>query len=171
LVQWDTSDHDWLEGRGKRLYLIGMIDDATSRALARFVDSDSTAEKMGLLERWLLRHGHMQGCYTDKAGLFQTAPKTKRGEQREGVPALPGLRAGPAGTRGQGGLCAQKGSHANGQKAWMKDFMKKPGRSPSQAWGAPPLPAARGGKAKAPGTGKLSKRRDSTGMTESIGPM
>jgi hypothetical protein len=109
LVQWDTSDHDWLEGRGKRLYLIGMIDDATSRALARFVDSDSTAEKMGLLERWLLRHGHMQGCYTDKAGLFQTAPKTKRGEQREGVPALPGLRAGPAGNPGQGGLCAQEG--------------------------------------------------------------
>src|SRR5262249_33371259 len=22
LVQWDTSDHDWLEGRGERLYLI-----------------------------------------------------------------------------------------------------------------------------------------------------
>jgi transposase len=31
LVQWDTSDHDWLEGRGEKLYLIAMIDDATSR--------------------------------------------------------------------------------------------------------------------------------------------
>jgi transposase len=29
LVQWDTSDHDWLEGRGERLYLIAMVDDAT----------------------------------------------------------------------------------------------------------------------------------------------
>jgi hypothetical protein len=29
LVQWDTSEHDWLEGRGERLYLIAMIDDAT----------------------------------------------------------------------------------------------------------------------------------------------
>ncbi|MBV9039202.1 MAG: hypothetical protein JO182_32255 [Acidobacteriaceae bacterium] len=36
LVQWDTSEHDWLEGRGERLYLIAMIDDATSRLLARF---------------------------------------------------------------------------------------------------------------------------------------
>jgi transposase len=36
LVQWDTSDHDWLEGRGERLYLIAMIDDATSRVFARF---------------------------------------------------------------------------------------------------------------------------------------
>ena len=36
LVQWDTSEHDWLEGRGPKLYLLAMIDDATSRALARF---------------------------------------------------------------------------------------------------------------------------------------
>ena len=25
LVQWDTSTHDWLEGRGERVYLISMI--------------------------------------------------------------------------------------------------------------------------------------------------
>jgi hypothetical protein len=31
LVQWDTSDHDWLEGRGEEILLINMIDDATSR--------------------------------------------------------------------------------------------------------------------------------------------
>jgi transposase len=84
LVQWDTSEHDWLEGRGDRMYLIGMIDDATSRAKARFVDSDSTTENMGMLESWVQSHGRMLACYTDKAGLFQTAHKTKREEQREG---------------------------------------------------------------------------------------
>jgi len=42
LVQWDTSEHDWLEGRGEKLYLIAMIDDATSRLFARFVRHDST---------------------------------------------------------------------------------------------------------------------------------
>jgi hypothetical protein len=27
LVQWDTSDHDWLEGRGERVrYLVRLID-------------------------------------------------------------------------------------------------------------------------------------------------
>jgi hypothetical protein len=41
LVQWDTSDHDWLEGRGDKLYLIDMIDDGTSRLVARFVRHDS----------------------------------------------------------------------------------------------------------------------------------
>jgi len=33
LVQWDTSLHDWLEGRGEKLCLIAMIDDATSRSI------------------------------------------------------------------------------------------------------------------------------------------
>ena len=30
LVPWDTSDHDWLEGRVPVRYLVRMIDDATS---------------------------------------------------------------------------------------------------------------------------------------------
>lgn len=85
LVQWDSSEHDWLEGRGEEeLYLIGMIDDATSRAMAHFVESDSTAANLEMLESWLVRYGRMLACYTDKAGLFQTAHKTKRDEQRAG---------------------------------------------------------------------------------------
>jgi len=84
LVQWDTSDHDWLEGRGPRLKLIAMIDDATSRYLARFVNSDSTEQNMAVLEQYLNQHGRPLAFYTDKASLFQTAVKTKRGEHREG---------------------------------------------------------------------------------------
>jgi len=49
LVQWDTSTHDWLEGRGDEIRLINMIDDATSRWFARFVKNDSTAENMNHL--------------------------------------------------------------------------------------------------------------------------
>ena len=30
MVQWDTSTHDWLEGRGPVRYLVRLIDDATS---------------------------------------------------------------------------------------------------------------------------------------------
>jgi hypothetical protein len=71
-VQWDTSDHDWLEGRGERIYLIGMIDDATSRALARLARQDSTAENMRLLWGWLEKHGRFIDEYTDRAGLFET---------------------------------------------------------------------------------------------------
>jgi transposase len=80
LVQWDTSDHDWLEGRGERLYLIAMIDDATSRLFGRFVRSDSTQENMRLLWDYLEKFGRPVAFYTDKASLFQTTEKRKRDE-------------------------------------------------------------------------------------------
>ncbi len=78
LVQWDTSEHDWLEGRGEKLYLVHMIDDATSELTARFVRHDSTEENMRLLWTYLERHGRPVAFYTDKASLFQTAPKMAR---------------------------------------------------------------------------------------------
>ena len=84
LVQWDTSNHDWLEGRGEEILLINMIDDATSRWFARFVDSDSTVENKNLLERYVKKYGRPLGYYTDKASLFQTAVKTKRDGSRAG---------------------------------------------------------------------------------------
>lgn len=80
LVQWDTSDHNWLEGRGEKLYLIAMIDDATSRLFARFVRHDSTEENMKLLWSYLEKFGRPVSFYTDKASLFQTAEKRKRDE-------------------------------------------------------------------------------------------
>lgn len=83
LVQWDTSDHDWLEGRGvERIYLIHMIDDATSELTARFVAHDSSAENMRLLRTYLEANGRPVAFYTDKASLFQTAPKIAR-DQKE----------------------------------------------------------------------------------------
>jgi hypothetical protein len=84
LVQWDTSVHNWLEGRGEQMYLISMIDDATSRLFARFVRHDSREENMRVLWAYVERFGRPLAFYTDKAGMFQVAVKTKRQEQREG---------------------------------------------------------------------------------------
>jgi transposase-like protein/predicted DNA-binding protein (UPF0251 family) len=75
LVQWDSSEHDWLEGRGEKLYLVAMIDDATSQALGRLVRHDSTEENLRLLWTYLEKWGRPLEFYTDKASLFQTAPK------------------------------------------------------------------------------------------------
>ena len=80
LVQWDTSVHEWLEGRGEKLYLIAMIDDATSRLFARFVRHDSTEENMRLVWSYLKQYGRPVAFYTDKASHFQTAEKRKRDE-------------------------------------------------------------------------------------------
>lgn len=80
LVQWDTSEHDWLEGRGEKLYLIAMIDDATSRLFARFVRHDTSEENMKLLWSYVEKFGRPLAFYTDKASIFQTAEKHKRDE-------------------------------------------------------------------------------------------
>jgi len=83
MVQWDTSEHDWLEARSaEKLYLIHMIDDATSELTARFVGSDSNQENLRMPESYLQKHGRPVAFYTDKASLFQTAPKTPR-DQKE----------------------------------------------------------------------------------------
>lgn len=70
MVQWDSSDHDWLEGRGPKLHLLAMLDDATSRGLARFAEHDTTEENLLLLEGYLKRWGRPGEFYTDKAGMF-----------------------------------------------------------------------------------------------------
>jgi transposase len=79
LVQWDTSIHDWLEGRSRDpIRLIAMIDDATNALFARFVPEDSTAEHMKVLRSYLERNGRPLAFYTDKAGLFRVNPRQKR---------------------------------------------------------------------------------------------
>lgn len=86
LVQWDTSDHDWLEGRGPRLYLVAMIDDATSELTAHFARSDSTAENMRLLWRYVESHGRPVEVYTDKASLFQLNRPLHHNKHLEAAP-------------------------------------------------------------------------------------
>jgi hypothetical protein len=84
LVQWDTSEHAWLEGRGEEPYLIIMIDDATNRLAARFVAHDSTEENLRMLQIYLQRWGRPLAFYTDKAGLFQVNRPANPDEQRAG---------------------------------------------------------------------------------------
>jgi transposase len=81
LVQWDTSDHDWLEGRGPVRYLVRMIDDATSWSWGRFVDSDATPQNMGVLWEYLEKNGRMVDVYTDRDSIFTVAPRP--GESKE----------------------------------------------------------------------------------------
>ena len=87
LVQWDTSEHDWLEGRGPKLYLLAMIDDATSRALARFAGQDTTQENFRLLASYLERWGRPVEFYTDKNSIF-TVNRPLREAQDEAWPEV-----------------------------------------------------------------------------------
>jgi hypothetical protein len=71
-----------------------MIDDATSRALARFALQDTTAENMRLVWAWLEAHGRFVDGYTDRAGLFETNRPNQRDEERDGK--LPETQIGRA---------------------------------------------------------------------------
>ena len=82
LVQWDTSTHDWLEGRGDVRYLVRWIDDATSRSGGRFVLHDGTRENMGVLWQYVGCNGRMVDLHTDRAGIFTVAPRAKESAQQ-----------------------------------------------------------------------------------------
>jgi transposase len=72
MLQFDTSDHDWLEGRGPKLNLIGGIDDATSNCPgARFALADSTVENMRVLKRIVETKGIPLSFYCDKDSNFR----------------------------------------------------------------------------------------------------
>jgi transposase len=81
LVQWDTSDHDWLEGRGPVRYLVRMIDDATSWSWGRFVESDATRFNMAVLWEYLDKNGRMVDVYTDRDSMFTVPPRKGESEQ------------------------------------------------------------------------------------------
>ncbi len=82
LVQWDTSEHDWLEGRASVRYLVRMIDDATSWSWGRFVESDTTRQNMGVLWEYLEKNGRMVDVYTDRDSMFTVASRPGESEQQ-----------------------------------------------------------------------------------------
>jgi transposase len=85
LVQWDTSEHDWLEGRGPVRYLVRMIDDATSWSWGRFVERDATSFNMAVLWEYLDKNGRMVDVYTDRDSMFAVPPRPgeSHDQQRE----------------------------------------------------------------------------------------
>ena len=87
LVQWDTSEQDWLEGRGETRYLIAMIDEATSPLTARFVPHDSREENLRMLKGYLELRGRPLAFYTDKAGLFRVNRPANQDEELRGEAA------------------------------------------------------------------------------------
>ena len=80
LVQWDTSEHDWLEGRGPVRYLVRLIDDATSWSWGRFVERDAAPYNMAVLWEYLDKNGRMVEVYTDRDSMFTAAPRAGESE-------------------------------------------------------------------------------------------
>jgi hypothetical protein len=74
LVQVDGSRHDWLEGRGPWLTLVGAIDDATSKLLfATFRDEEDTAGYLQLVRDLASGHGLPGALYRDRHSSLEPA--------------------------------------------------------------------------------------------------
>ena len=84
LVLVDSSDHDWLEGRGPRLKLIALIDDATGRFYGRFFESETTAANMATLREWIERFGLPLALYTDRHSIYAPKPRSRAEEDLHG---------------------------------------------------------------------------------------
>ena len=78
MVQADGSEHDWLEGRGPRMVLLGMIDDATGKILVRFYEAETTEAYMDLLGRYIRRHGRPVSWYSDRDSVFRAESREDR---------------------------------------------------------------------------------------------
>ena len=73
MLQVDGSPHDWLQGRGPRLCLIGAIDDATSKVKdGFFAQAESSWSYFTLFSDIFREHGLPQSIYTDCHSVFWT---------------------------------------------------------------------------------------------------
>jgi transposase len=74
LLQTDGSPHDWLEGRGPRLCVIGAIDDATSEVpYAYFQYEEDSAGYIRMLREITYSHGIPLALYHDQHSIFEVS--------------------------------------------------------------------------------------------------
>ena len=86
LVQWDSSEHAWLEDRHPgKLVLVTLIDDASSRVqYARFVEKDNGVVNREAVIAYLRSFGRPLAFYADQAGHFvQWTRSADRGPKEE----------------------------------------------------------------------------------------
>ena len=87
LLQTDGSRHDWLEGRGPWLSLIGAVDDATGKIPHALFRNQEDAQGYFLLLRQIMSsYGIPMALYRDRHGIFERSKREPESleEQLEG---------------------------------------------------------------------------------------
>jgi len=77
MVQLDGSHHDWLEGRGPRLVLMGYVDDATGRFYGRFYGYEGTMPAMDSLKGYIKQYGIPRSIYLDHHSTYKNNRKLR----------------------------------------------------------------------------------------------
>jgi transposase len=84
MLQMDGSNHDWLEGRGPKMDLIGYIDDATSDVYARFYKYEGTFSAMDSFRRYINKFGIPFSVYLDRHSTYKTTRQPNLDEELKG---------------------------------------------------------------------------------------
>ena len=71
LLQLDASRHDWLEGRGPDLSLVGAVDDATGKVpWACFREQEDAYGYFQVMRKTVAKHGIPMAVYADRHSIF-----------------------------------------------------------------------------------------------------
>jgi hypothetical protein len=71
MAQMDASKHLWFEENAGYVYLVSIIDDASSRSFAMFHETDSTRVKMLTLKNYIVLKGKPASICADGASRFK----------------------------------------------------------------------------------------------------
>ncbi|MEA3346994.1 MAG: ISNCY family transposase [Candidatus Auribacterota bacterium] len=77
MIQMDGSHHDWLEGRGPKMVLMGYIDDATGNVYGKFYNYEGTYPAMDSFKGYIKKNGIPRSIYLDKHSTYKVN-KTQR---------------------------------------------------------------------------------------------
>lgn len=88
MLQLDASPHDWLQGRGPWLTLLGAKDDATGYVWAHFEKAETTWGYLDLMGEVISTHGVPLSLYADRHSIFHTTREPTIIEQLKDVVPL-----------------------------------------------------------------------------------
>jgi transposase len=84
MLQMDGSHHDWLNGRGPKMVLMGYVDDATSRAFGKFYEYEGTMPALDGLIGYIKNSGIPCSVYLDKHRTYKGFEKMKWADELDG---------------------------------------------------------------------------------------
>jgi transposase len=87
MVQMDGSHHAWLEERGPKLVLMGIVDDARNRFYGRFYAYEGVYPAMNVLEGYIRCFGLPRSLYVDKHSTYKTVRHPSEDELLRGEEA------------------------------------------------------------------------------------
>ena len=97
LLQVDGGRHDWLQGRGPYLTLVGAIDDATGTVpYALFRQQEDAHGYLLLLRAIIERNGIPLALYSDRHSIFQVNPKQPESLEEQLAGERPSTQVGRA---------------------------------------------------------------------------